>query len=68
MDITPYLKLMVEKEASDIFITVDSPVKIKIEGKAQPVGKTALSRLAPGAKVNLEVDLIARYVERMLAT
>lgn len=29
---------------------------------------TTLARLAPGAKVNLEVDLIARYVERMLAT
>ena len=29
---------------------------------------TTLSRLAPGAKVNLEVDLIARYVERMLST
>lgn len=28
---------------------------------------TTLSRLAPGARVNLEVDLIARYVERMLA-
>lgn len=27
---------------------------------------TTLTRLAPGAKVNLEVDLIARYVERML--
>ncbi len=27
---------------------------------------TTLSRLAPGAKVNLEIDLIARYVERML--
>ncbi len=27
---------------------------------------TTLHRLAPGAKVNLEVDLIARYVERML--
>ena len=29
---------------------------------------TTLARLAPGARVNLEVDLIARYVERMLAT
>jgi riboflavin synthase len=28
---------------------------------------TTLSRLAPGSKVNLEIDLIARYVERMLA-
>jgi len=27
---------------------------------------TTLQRLAPGARVNLEVDLIARYVERML--
>jgi riboflavin synthase len=27
---------------------------------------TTLSRLQPGARVNLEVDLIARYVERML--
>jgi riboflavin synthase len=28
---------------------------------------TTLQQLAPGARVNLEVDLIARYVERMLA-
>lgn len=28
---------------------------------------TTLKRLAPGAKVNLEIDLIARYVERMLS-
>ena len=30
------------------------------------VAQTTLKRLAPGARVNLEVDLIARYVERML--
>jgi riboflavin synthase len=28
---------------------------------------TTLSRLEPGARVNLEVDLVARYVERLLA-
>jgi len=28
---------------------------------------TTLSRLHAGAKVNLEVDLVARYVERLLA-
>jgi riboflavin synthase len=28
---------------------------------------TTLGRLEPGAKVNLEVDLIARYLERLLA-
>jgi riboflavin synthase len=27
---------------------------------------TTLGRLAPGTRVNLEVDLIARYVERLL--
>ena len=43
MDITPYLKLMVEKNASDLFFTVSSPVKIKMEGKATPVGKTVLT-------------------------
>jgi len=31
------------------------------------VENTALSRLAVGSSVNLEVDLIARYVERMLS-
>lgn len=43
MDITPYLKLMVDKGASDIFFTVNSPVKVKIEGNSNPVGKTMLT-------------------------
>ena len=30
------------------------------------IAVTTLKRLHPGAKVNLEIDLIARYVERML--
>jgi riboflavin synthase len=30
------------------------------------VENTALGELAPGSPVNLEIDLIARYVERML--
>ncbi len=42
MDILPYLKLVVEKNASDLFFTVGSPVKVKLEGKATPVGKTVL--------------------------
>ena len=32
------------------------------------VDNTALHRLHAGAKVNLEIDLIARYVERMLSS
>jgi riboflavin synthase len=31
------------------------------------IAVTTLKHLAPGTRVNLEVDLIARYVERMLA-
>lgn len=31
------------------------------------VAVTTLRRLVPGSRVNLEIDLIARYVERMLA-
>ncbi len=42
MDISPILKLMVEKTASDIFFTANSPIKIKIEGKIISVGKTVL--------------------------
>lgn len=30
------------------------------------LASTTLGRLAPGAQVNLEIDLLARYVERML--
>ncbi len=32
------------------------------------IAMTTLKHLRPGARVNLEVDLIARYVERMLAS
>ncbi len=44
--LTPHLELMVEKEASDLFLTANSPVKIKIEGKIISVGKTILTHEA----------------------
>lgn len=37
------LKLMVEKKGSDLFITVDFPPAIKVDGKVMPVSKTKLS-------------------------
>lgn len=43
MVIKPYLQLMVERDASDLFFTSESPVMIKIDGKAVPVGKTVLT-------------------------
>ncbi len=42
MDITPYLKLMVDKEASDLFFYVGAPVHIKINGIVRPVGSKPL--------------------------
>ena len=44
--LNPHLELMVEKEASDLFLTANSPVKIKIEGKIISVGKTILTHEA----------------------
>jgi len=43
MDIQPYLQLMVEKNASDLFFTSNAPVKLKLEGNAVSVGKTELT-------------------------
>ena len=37
------LKLMIEKKGSDLFITVDFPPAMKIQGKMTPVSKTALT-------------------------
>lgn len=37
------LTLMIEKKASDMFITLDFPPAIKIDGKVTPVSKTKLS-------------------------
>ncbi len=67
MDITPYLKLMVEKNASDLFFTVDSPVKIKIEGKASSVGKTVLdSNLVRAAAYGVMNEHQIEYFEENL--
>ena len=43
MNILPYLKLVVQKKASDLFFTSGAPVKVKLEGKLQSVGKTVLT-------------------------
>jgi twitching motility protein PilU len=43
MEFDVLLKLMVEKGASDLFITVGVPPSIKVHGKVIPVGKSPLS-------------------------
>lgn len=67
MDLIPYFKLMVEKSASDLFITVGSPVKIKLEGTAAPVGKTVLdSELTKAAAYGImNEQQIAQFEETM---
>ncbi|TXK59844.1 PilT/PilU family type 4a pilus ATPase [Alkalisalibacterium limincola] len=42
MDIGYFLKLMTEKNASDMFLTTGAPVHIKVEGKLYPLGSTGL--------------------------
>ena len=39
MDILPYLKQVVEKNASDVYFSVGAKANIKIEGEAFPVGE-----------------------------
>ena len=43
MDLTPYLEMMVRHQASDLFFTPGSPVRIKIEGVIRPVGENLAS-------------------------
>ena len=42
MNIRALLKLMADKKASDLFMTPNAPVKIKIEGRLVPVNKTLM--------------------------
>ncbi len=67
MDITPYLKLMVEKDASDLFLTTNSPIKIKMEGKATSVGKTVLTgELTKAAAYGIMNEhQVAQFEERL---
>jgi len=43
MDITAYLKLMVTKDASDLFFSVGAPANIKIQGETKPVSQDPLT-------------------------
>ena len=43
MNVQPLFNLMVEKAASDLFLTCYAPVKIKIDGKIMPVNKLDLT-------------------------
>ncbi len=44
MDIARFLKLMVEKEASDLFLTTGAPVYLKVDGKLRPCSQEDIKK------------------------
>jgi twitching motility protein PilU len=55
MNLQPYLKLMSEEQASDMYFTTGAPVSVRIEGSMRPVGKSMLN---PGVTKQLAYDLL----------
>jgi twitching motility protein PilU len=55
MDITPFFKMMVDKEASDIFFSVGAPVSIKVQGQIQPLANAVLQ---PGSVTEIANQLM----------
>jgi twitching motility protein PilU len=42
MNIEPYLRLMAERFASDLYLTTDAPIKLRVQGKLLSVGRTPI--------------------------
>ncbi|HXG18422.1 MAG TPA: PilT/PilU family type 4a pilus ATPase [Methylomirabilota bacterium] len=55
MDIRDILKIMVERNASDIYLTVDVPPMYRIEGVVQPIGS---QKLTPQDLENLAASIM----------
>jgi twitching motility protein PilU len=55
MNLQPYLKLMSEQQATDMFFTTGAPVSCRIDGTLRPVGKSMLN---PGMTKKLAYDLL----------
>ena len=43
MEFKDILQMMVEKQASDLFVTAEMPPSIKVDGRIMPVSKTRLT-------------------------
>ncbi len=73
MKLIPYLKLAVEKNASDIFFTTNSPAMLKVDGGMYAMGKTQLTRelireLAYSIMTPEQQQIFEEYLEIDLAT
>ncbi|MBA3581222.1 MAG: PilT/PilU family type 4a pilus ATPase [Gammaproteobacteria bacterium] len=51
----PYLKLMAEKEASDLYFTTGAPPSMKVQGALRPLSK---SRLEPGMTKKIAYSML----------
>jgi len=56
IDLNPYLKLMVTKQASDLFFTTGACVQLKIDGVMRPIGD---NRLEQGATAEVVRQLLS---------
>ena len=56
MEFSDYLKLMVAKEASDLYLTVGAPPSMRIQGQMKPVDKNPL---APGSTKQIAYKLMS---------
>lgn len=58
MNLQPYLKLMSEQHASDMYFTTGAPVSVRIDGRIRPVGNSMLN---PGMTKKLAYDLLTPF-------
>ncbi|HEB94816.1 MAG TPA: PilT/PilU family type 4a pilus ATPase [Sedimenticola thiotaurini] len=56
MEIVPYLKLMVQKNGSDLFFSTGAPPNLKAEGRTMPIGDTPM---AAGQVRNLAYSIMS---------
>ncbi|HCO59118.1 MAG TPA: type IV pili twitching motility protein PilT, partial [Porticoccaceae bacterium] len=56
MELKPYLQLMVDRQASDLFFSTGSKVNIKIEGLTTPLNQEALK---PGMTQELAYSILS---------
>lgn len=73
LKILPYLKLAVEKNASDIFFTNNAPAMLKIEGEMLAVGKTHMTNslireLVENVLTPEQIKYLEEHLEIDLAT
>ena len=63
MDIAPYLRLMVQKNGSDLYFSTGAAPSLRTQGRTLPIGD---KRLAPGDQFELEIEEIGTLINRIV--